>query len=114
MAAAATAYRIEQDQKERRFEEFIGSSAALQQVLKHVELVAPTDTSVLIFGETGTGKELIGRAIHRTSARYGRPFPRKDLASEATPPKCVHKIEPPKSETARRPIDSAGLHVATH
>lgn len=60
--------------KPRRFEQIIGSSAALESVLKKVELVAPTDSTVLIQGETGTGKELIARAIHNLSPRCGRPF----------------------------------------
>jgi formate hydrogenlyase transcriptional activator len=56
------------------FEEIVGTSAALQRVLREVEVVAPTDSGVLIQGETGTGKELIARAIHNMSARRDRPF----------------------------------------
>src|SRR5215471_17929448 len=52
----------------------VGSSPALQFVLAEVERVAPTDSTVLVQGETGTGKELIARAIHNLSARCGRPF----------------------------------------
>ena len=52
----------------------IGSSPALQSVLEEVKGVAPTDSTVLIAGETGTGKELISQAIHNLSARCGRPF----------------------------------------
>ena len=81
MAAVATAYHREHEQKERRFEEIIGDSPALEQVLAQVELVAPTDASVLILGETGTGKELIARAIHSASARYGRPFIKLNCAA---------------------------------
>ena len=81
MAAVAIAYRNEQEQKERRFEGIIGQSPALQQVLEQVELVAPTDASVLILGETGTGKELIARAIHSVSARHGRPFIKLNCAA---------------------------------
>jgi len=81
MAAVATAYHMEHEQKERRFEEIIGDSPALEQVLEQVELVAPTDASVLILGETGTGKELIARAIHSASARYGRPFIKLNCAA---------------------------------
>jgi PAS domain S-box-containing protein len=56
------------------FEEIIGESAGLKRVLKQVEQVAPTDATVLILGETGTGKELIARAIHRLSPRHDRAF----------------------------------------
>ena len=56
------------------FEEIVGSSAALQRVLRQVEVVAPTDATVLILGETGTGKELVARAIHRMSPRNHLPF----------------------------------------
>src|SRR5271154_7326375 len=62
------------DQVERTFERIIGSSAALESVLTQVEQVAPTDSTVLIEGETGTGKELIAHAIHNASQRCGRPF----------------------------------------
>jgi formate hydrogenlyase transcriptional activator len=56
------------------FEEIIGVSAALTAVLRQVELVAPTDATVLIQGETGTGKELIARALHQRNARRHHPF----------------------------------------
>jgi len=56
------------------FEEIVGRSAALQRVLRQVEVVSPTDSGVLIQGETGTGKELIAHAIHNVSARRHRPF----------------------------------------
>ena len=56
------------------FQEIIGASTSMKRVLKQVELVAPTDATVLILGETGTGKELIARAIHRTSPRRNLPF----------------------------------------
>ena len=56
------------------FEEIIGSSAALQEVMKQVEMVSPTDATVLILGETGTGKELVARALHRLSSRRSFPF----------------------------------------
>ncbi len=56
------------------FEEIVGGSTALKRVLLQVETVAPTDATVLILGETGTGKELIARAIHRLSHRKRQPF----------------------------------------
>jgi formate hydrogenlyase transcriptional activator len=56
------------------FEEIVGGSAALKRVLRQMEVVAPTDANVLILGETGTGKELVARAIHRMSPRKDRPF----------------------------------------
>jgi formate hydrogenlyase transcriptional activator len=58
----------------RRFEQIIGHSTALEAVLEQVERVAPTDSTVLIQGETGTGKELIAHAIHNISSRCGRSF----------------------------------------
>ncbi len=59
---------------EQDFEEIVGSSAALKRLQKQVEVVAPTDANVLILGETGTGKELVARAIHRMSPRRNLPF----------------------------------------
>jgi formate hydrogenlyase transcriptional activator len=56
------------------FEEIVGSSAALRRVQRQVEVVAPTDANVLILGETGTGKELVARAIHKLSPRRNLPF----------------------------------------
>jgi formate hydrogenlyase transcriptional activator len=56
------------------FEEIVGSSAALKTVLSSIVKVAPTDSTVLITGETGTGKELVARAIHKASQRAGQPF----------------------------------------
>jgi formate hydrogenlyase transcriptional activator len=66
---------------ERRFEQVIGDSPALEAVLEQVERVAPTDSTVLIQGETGTGKELIARAIHNISSRCGRSFVRLNCAA---------------------------------
>jgi len=69
------------DQAERRFERIIGNSAALESVLDQVEQVAPTDSTVLIEGETGTGKELIAHAIHNASQRCGRTFIKLNCAA---------------------------------
>ena len=66
---------------ELNFEEIVGRSTALQRVLRQVEVVAPTDSGVLIQGETGTGKELIARAIHNLSARRDRPFIKLNCAA---------------------------------
>jgi transcriptional regulator with GAF, ATPase, and Fis domain len=83
------ALREEVDQA-TMFEEIVGTSAALQRVLSLLSKVAPTDASVLVTGETGTGKELVARAIHRRSHRSSRAFvsvncaaiPRGLIASE--------------------------------
>jgi formate hydrogenlyase transcriptional activator len=69
------------DQAERTFERIIGNSAALESVLEQVEQVAPTNSTVLIEGETGTGKELIAHAIHNASQRYGRAFIKLNCAA---------------------------------
>jgi formate hydrogenlyase transcriptional activator len=69
------------------FEEIVGSSEPLRRVLAQVAKVAPTDSTVLISGETGTGKELIARAIHRRSTRSGRAFIRVNCA--AIPPSLI-------------------------
>jgi transcriptional regulator with GAF, ATPase, and Fis domain len=66
------------------FEEIVGSSTALQAVLSNIVKVAPTDSTVLIHGETGTGKELIARAIHNRSRRSGRAFVSVNCASIPT------------------------------
>jgi PAS domain S-box-containing protein len=80
----------EEIDKASMFEEIVGTSAALKGVLSRISKVAPSDSTVLITGETGTGKELVARAIHRRSARVSRPFvsvncaaiPRELIASE--------------------------------
>jgi formate hydrogenlyase transcriptional activator len=65
----------------QRFERIIGTSSALERVLEQVEYVAPTDSTVLVEGETGTGKELIAHAIHNASSRRGRPFVKLNCAA---------------------------------
>jgi len=62
-------YSEDKLRSEISFSEIVGQSAALRRVLKEVEIVAPTDSTVLIYGETGTGKELIARAIHNHRTR---------------------------------------------
>jgi formate hydrogenlyase transcriptional activator len=81
VGAVATLGSVDQDRSPRRFEQIIGSSPALESVLEQVERVAPTDSTVLIQGETGTGKELIARAIHNLSVRCGRPFIKLNCAA---------------------------------
>jgi len=81
VAAVATLRPIDQDRNPRRFEQIIGNSPALESVLEQVEQVAPTNSTALIQGETGTGKELIARAIHNLSARCGRPFIKLNCAA---------------------------------
>jgi formate hydrogenlyase transcriptional activator len=71
----------DQVQDRRRFEQIIGKSPALEAVLEQVERVAPTGSTVLIEGETGTGKELIARAIHNLSSRCGRAFIKLNCAA---------------------------------
>jgi formate hydrogenlyase transcriptional activator len=71
----------EHEDKNRQFDQIIGQSAVLEAVLGKVELVAPTTSTVLIRGETGTGKELIAKAIHNISPRYDRPFVKVNCAA---------------------------------
>jgi len=69
---------------ETNFEEIVGRSAAVRSLLTQVETVAPTDSTVLIYGETGTGKELIARALHNLSARRSGPFVKLNCAAIPT------------------------------
>jgi transcriptional regulator with GAF, ATPase, and Fis domain/ABC-type uncharacterized transport system substrate-binding protein len=78
---AESAYLQEEIKLEHNFESIIGTSAAIKYVLYKVEQVAATDTSVLILGETGTGKELMARAIHNLSLHNARPLVKVDFAS---------------------------------
>src|ERR1700726_3600823 len=80
----ANAYLEEEVRTEHNFGEIIGDSAALRRVLQEVETVAPTGSTVLIRGETGTGKELIARALHDLSPRRGRTFVKLNCAAIPT------------------------------
>jgi formate hydrogenlyase transcriptional activator len=77
-------YLEDEIRTEMNFAQIIGNSASLRKVLKHVETVAPTDSTVLIYGETGTGKELIARAIHDLSPRRAKPFVKLNCAAIPT------------------------------
>jgi len=66
---------------EHCFEDIVGKSSAIQRVLEQVAIVAPTDSTVLLHGETGTGKELIARAIHNLSSRRQQPYVRMNCAA---------------------------------
>jgi formate hydrogenlyase transcriptional activator len=77
-------YLEDEIRTEYNFEEIIGESAALKRILNQVETVAPTDSTVLILGETGTGKELIARAIHNLSGRRERTFVKINCAAIPT------------------------------
>ena len=77
-------YLEEEIRTEHNFDEIVGESAALRRVLKEVETVAPTDSTVFIRGETGTGKELIARALHQLSPRRDRTFVKINCAAIPT------------------------------
>jgi formate hydrogenlyase transcriptional activator len=77
-------YLEDEIRSERGFEEVIGRSAAIRAVLRQIETVAPTDSTVLICGETGTGKELVARAIHERSARSSNAFVKLNCAAIPT------------------------------
>jgi formate hydrogenlyase transcriptional activator len=82
--AEEKSYLEDEIQTEHNFEEIVGESPALKQVLQEVETVAHTDSTVLIFGETGTGKELIARAIHHLSHRSARALVKLNCAAIPT------------------------------
>ena len=74
-------YLQEEVKTQHSFEEMVGQSPAIKKVLKAVETVAPTDASVLILGGTGTGKELVARAVHKLSGRGGKPLVKVNCAA---------------------------------
>src|SRR5262249_49204880 len=82
--ASATPAAADDSRSDRRFPEIIGTSATLRRVLQEVETVAPTDATVLLLGETGTGKELIARAIHQRSGRRAQAFVKLNCAAIPT------------------------------
>jgi formate hydrogenlyase transcriptional activator len=79
--AEQTLYLEEEIRVEHNFEEVVGNSSKLKEVLEGIEIVAPTDSTVLVLGETGTGKELVARAIHNRSSRRGQPFVKINCAA---------------------------------
>jgi len=78
---AQNAYLQEEIRTEQHFGEIVGNSPALLQVMQQIDQVAPTDSTVLLTGETGTGKELFARAIHERGARKGRPLVKVNCAA---------------------------------
>jgi formate hydrogenlyase transcriptional activator len=82
--AREVVYLEDEIRSELNFEEIVGSSAELRRVLQQVETVAPTDSTVLIYGETGTGKELIARAVHNLSSRKSNAFVKLNCAAIPT------------------------------
>jgi formate hydrogenlyase transcriptional activator len=77
-------YLEDEIRSEMKFEEIVGNSEALRHVLQQLEIVAPTDSTVLIYGETGTGKELIARALHNLSSRQSNGFVKLNCAAIPT------------------------------
>ena len=90
------------------FEEIVGSSEPLRRVLVQVSKVAPTDSTVLVLGETGTGKELIARAIHNRSKRSNRSFHSSELRGDSPIADCFRTVRPRKRFLYRSHSASAG------
>ena len=95
-------YLEEEIRTEHNFEEIVGESSALRRVLKQVETVAPTDSTVLIQGETGTGKELIARAIHNLSGRRGAHVRQAELRRHPDRPARERAVRPREGRVHRR------------
>jgi formate hydrogenlyase transcriptional activator len=77
-------YLEDEIRSEMNFEEIVGQSTALRRVLKQIETVGPTESTVLIYGETGTGKELVARALHNLSPRHSNAFVKLNCAAIPT------------------------------
>ena len=92
------------------FEGIIGKSSGIRRVLEQVAIVAPTDSTVLLHGETGTGKELIARAIHNLSSRRDRAYVRMNCAAIPPPPSPGphDRVRQHVTETPRRNRRAAG------
>jgi transcriptional regulator with GAF, ATPase, and Fis domain len=105
---AESDYLQEQIKVVGSYDEIVGQSEALKQVLMEVEQVARTDSVVLITGETGTGKELIARAIHNRSKRKGRVMVKVDCA--ALPP-TLRAMNPVSSQFDMRLVPSGPVHM---
>ena len=95
-------YLEEEINLENRYEDIVGESKGLRQVLKEIETVAPTDATVLIQGETGTGKELLARAIHRLSPRSERTFIKLNCAAIPAGPAGERAVRPRERRIHRR------------
>ena len=102
-------YLEDEIRSERNFEEIVGESAALKQVLNEAKTVAPSDATVLILGETGTGKELIARAIHRMSFRKNANFIKLNCAAipDRTAGKRAIRAREGRVYRCRQPEDRA-------
>src|ERR1035437_10316383 len=103
-------YLEDEIRTDNRFEEIVGQSRALKATLKQLETVAPTDSTVLIYGETGTGKELLARAIHDLSAR--KP-PSSSSTAPPSPPACW-KANFSATRRARSPAPSRSASAASN
>jgi len=84
----------EEIDKASMFEEIVGTSPALQTALSRISKVASSDSTVLVTGETGTGKELVARAIHRRSRRYSRAFVSVNCAAVPPGSDCLGVVPP--------------------
>ena len=83
--ALENVYLESEIRSELHFEDIVGNSRALKLVLREIETVAPADSTVLIYGETGTGKELIARAVHNLSSRKSNAFVKLNCAAISPP-----------------------------